>query len=62
MTRQEAVEIYKNKYQQVPFDNVIETENYFIFSYNVPGYVQDPIKVVKKTGECSVYLPWEEGR
>lgn len=62
MDRQEALQIYKQKFSQVPFDNVIETERYFIFSYNEYGAVQDPIKVVKSTGECSAYLPWEDGR
>lgn len=62
MTKQQAVTIYKNRFPNAPFDTIIETENYFIFSYNEPGIVQDPIKVVKRTGQCEAYFPWKDGR
>lgn len=61
MTKQQALVIYRNMYDGVPFDRIEETENYFIFSYNANGVVQDPIKVVKRTGKCSAYYPWEDG-
>ena len=54
---EEAVKVYKQKCKDAPYDLVVETPTWYIFSYNKDHVIADPIGINKRTGECRGVVP-----
>lgn len=61
MNKTEAIQILKKTYKDYKYDRIAETNRYYIFSFNDPRYIAEPVYVDKMTKKCAPYNPVRDG-
>lgn len=56
-TKEKAIEIFNRIVSDYPYDRIVETPTWYIFSINKDGLIVDPVGVDRRTGECRGIIP-----